>query len=161
MRSGRFEIDVIDPKGMMLPLDGSPDDPAIAELRLRLARCEAYVVVTPEYNHSFPAALKLVIDSAYAEWHRKPVAFVSYGGVSGGLRAVEQLRLVFAELQSVTTRTTVSIAEVWTRFDADGKLLNPEREEKTMARMLTELASWAGILHAGEMRQPAVAGVAG
>jgi len=62
----------------------------------------AFVVVTPEYNHGYPAPLKSLIDSVGREWQAKPVAFVSYGGVSGGLRAVEQLRQVFAKLHMVT-----------------------------------------------------------
>jgi NADPH-dependent FMN reductase len=63
----------------------------------RIAAAEAFVVVTPEYNHGYPAPLKALIDSSGAEWYAKPIAFVSYGGISGGLRAVEQLRLVFGE----------------------------------------------------------------
>ena len=59
-------------------------------------RADAFVVVTPEYNHSYPASLKQAIDVLNAPWRRKPVAFVSYGGLSGGLRAVEHLRQVFA-----------------------------------------------------------------
>jgi hypothetical protein len=69
---------------------------------------DAFVVVTPEYNHSYPASLKHAIDMAHGEWNTKPVAFVSYGGISGGLRAVEALRLVFAELHATTIRDTVS-----------------------------------------------------
>ena len=60
----------------------------------------------------------------------KPVAFVSYGGVSGGLRAVEQLRLVFAELHAVTMRDAVSFAGAWEQFDQSGKLLQPERAKQ-------------------------------
>ena len=69
--------------------------------------------MTPEYNHSFPAALKNVIDWHGPQWHVKPVGFVSYGGISGGLRAVEQLRLVFAELHAVGIRDTVSFHSAW------------------------------------------------
>ncbi len=75
-----------------------------------LSEADAFIVVTPEYNHSFTASLKFVLDLVYEPWQGKPVAFVSYGGISGGLRAVEQLRLVFAELHAVTVRDTVSFA---------------------------------------------------
>ena len=124
-------------------------DPAQAEsesgptLKQRLASCDAFIVVTPEYNHGYPAPLKALIDSFGEEWHAKPVAFVSYGGVSGGLRAVEQLRLVFAELHAVTIRDTVSFAGAWEQFDATGALRNPERAERSMDALLRRLHWWA------------------
>jgi NAD(P)H-dependent FMN reductase len=114
-----------------------------ATLWQRLAAAEAFVVVTPEYNHGYPAPLKSLIDSVGAEWHGKPVAFVSYGGISGGLRAVEQLRLVFAELHTVTLRDAVSFAGAWEQFDEAGQLIEPERPRRTMATMLARLQWWA------------------
>ena len=78
----------------VLPMRHTPEVQAYAE---RIDRADAFVVVTPEYNHSYPASLKQAIDVLNAPWRRKPVAFVSYGGLSGGLRAVEHLRQVFAE----------------------------------------------------------------
>lgn len=74
-----------------------------AELADRIGAADAFVVVTPEYNHSYPGPLH-AIDSVGEQWRAKPVGFVSYGGVSGGLRAVEPLRVVFAELHAVTIR---------------------------------------------------------
>jgi NAD(P)H-dependent FMN reductase len=121
-------------------------DPAVdhrTPLAERIAEADAYVVVTPEYNHGYPAPLKSLIDSVGAEWHAKPVAFVSYGGISGGLRAVEQLRLVFAELHAVTIRDSVSFAGPWELFDGDGVLREPERAERSMAVMLRRLQWWA------------------
>ena len=70
-------------------LEASPLVDAFAE---RIALADAFVIVTPEYNHSFPGHLKTAIDSIGDEWKAKPVGFVSYGGVSGGLRAIEHLR---------------------------------------------------------------------
>jgi NAD(P)H-dependent FMN reductase len=112
-------------------------------LRQRIAGCDAFIVVTPEYNHGYTAALKELIDSHGEEWHAKPVGFVSYGGISGGLRAVEQLRLVFAELHTVTVRDSVSFAGAWEQFDAAGALRNPERFERSMETMLRRLRWWA------------------
>ncbi len=128
-------------------------DPAVLErgedfgsLRQRMGGCDAFVIVTPEYNHGYPAPLKSLIDSVGAEWHAKPVAFVSYGGISGGLRAVEQLRLVFAELHAMTIRDSVSFAGAWEQFDESGMLLNPERAERSMDAMLRRLQWWASAL---------------
>ncbi|GAB3832488.1 hypothetical protein GCM10027610_024720 [Dactylosporangium cerinum] len=78
----------------------------------RLTAADAFVVVTPEYNRSFPAPLKTAIDWFYEEWHAKPVTFVSYGRESGGLHATAQLRQVFNELQTVTMRNTVSLPAI-------------------------------------------------
>jgi NAD(P)H-dependent FMN reductase len=82
---------------------------AMADLGARIADADAFVVVTPEYNRSYPASLKQALDSAYEEWHAKPVGFVSYGYLTRGLLAVEHLRQVFAELHAVTVRDVVAI----------------------------------------------------
>jgi NAD(P)H-dependent FMN reductase len=89
-----------------------------------------------------------------AGWHAKPVAFVSYGGISGGLRAVEQLRLVFAELHTVTIRDSVSFAGAWEQFDSAGALLQPERAERSMAKMLDRLRWWAVALSTARAQSP-------
>jgi NAD(P)H-dependent FMN reductase len=142
--SGNYTVDVIDP-AVVLPESGHDGGghQGSSSLWQRMAAADAFVVVTPEYNHGYPAALKSLIDSVGAEWLAKPVAFVSYGGVSGGLRAVEQLRLVFAELHAVTIRDSVSFAGAWEQFDDAGKLRQPERAAKTMATLLARLHWWA------------------
>jgi NAD(P)H-dependent FMN reductase len=145
--SGPFLIDPIDPKQIMLACWPDPIDSADLErLRSRIARADAFVVVTPEYNHGYPGALKLVIDSASREWRAKPVAFVSYGGISGGLRAVEQLRLVFAELHAVSVRDSVSLSHAWDRFDSRGNLDDFPEAERSMTAMLASLRWWASAL---------------
>ena len=153
--SGNYTVDVIDP-AVVLPQPGQEHDghPGSPNLWQRMAAAEAFVVVTPEYNHGYPAALKSLIDSVGAEWQAKPVAFVSYGGVSGGLRAVEQLRLVFAELHTVTIRDSVSFAGAWEQFDETGKLRHPERAGKTMAAMLGRLYWWAVALRKARVAVP-------
>lgn len=130
-RRNLFAIETIDPGAT-----------TSTDLKQRLNSCDAFVVVTPEYNHGYPAPLKELIDSFGEEWHAKPVAFVSYGGISGGLRAVEQLRLVFAELHAVTIRDSVSFAGAWEQFDAGGTLRNPDRAERSMDAMLRRLHWW-------------------
>jgi NAD(P)H-dependent FMN reductase len=112
-------------------------------------RADAVVVVTPEYNHSFPGPLKVAIDSLRDEWIAKAVGFVSYGGISGGLRAVEALRLVFAELQAATVRETVSFANPWDQFDSAGALKDPEGAELAAQRLIDQLVWWAATLRAG------------
>jgi NAD(P)H-dependent FMN reductase len=116
------------------------------DITARLDAADAFVVVTPEYNHSFPAALKAAIDDHFVQWKAKPVAFVSYGGISGGLRAVEHLRLVFAELHAVTIRDTVSFHNAGTKFDAGGTPTNPDECGGAAKILLDQLTWWAHAL---------------
>ena len=119
----------------------------------RIAAADAVVVVTPEYNHSFPGPLKARIDELGAQWHTKVVGFVSYGGLSGGLRAVEALRVVFAELHAVTVRDTVSFHGAGQAFAPDG---TPKEEAaaEAAAVLLNRLTWWARALRAGRGHQP-------
>jgi NAD(P)H-dependent FMN reductase len=141
-----IDVDIIDPLEFHLPVHHIGGHPAIDALAARLHEADAFIVVTPEYNHSFTAALKFVLDLVYEPWQGKPVAFVSYGGVSGGLRAVEQLRLVFAELHAVTVRDTVSFANPWGRFAEDGSLESPLDARKSFVRMMARLQWWTAAL---------------
>ncbi|GAC68649.1 NADPH-dependent FMN reductase [Gordonia soli] len=78
-----------------------------------LDRADGFVIVTPEYNHSYPAPLKDFLDAHRDEWRFKPATFVSYGAMSGGIRAVEHLRTVLAELYMTGTRNTVVLQHPW------------------------------------------------
>lgn len=148
-------VDEIDIDAFDLPARyGSAGQAALAGFTDRLGAADAFVVVTPEYNHSYPAALKQAIDFANAEWHAKPVGFVSYGGVSGGLRAVEHLRAVFAELHAVTLRDTVSLHNYPQLFGGDGRLLDPAPVNGAAKKMLDSLAWWAFALRRAREEHP-------
>jgi NAD(P)H-dependent FMN reductase len=148
----RVIADVVDLADIELPdrYTFHPHD-GVAELRARLDRADAFVVVTPEYNHSYPASLKDAIDYAKAEWFRKAIAFVSYGGVSGGLRAVEHLRGVFAELHAVGIRETVSFHGPFNGFGDDGPG-DPESASQAAQIQLDDLVWWATTLRSGRDR---------
>ena len=120
----------------------------------RLARADGFVVVTPEYNHGYPASLKQAIDLAHHEWRAKPVAFVSYGGMSGGLRAVEQLRQVFAELHATTVRDTVSFHMAHAAFDASGQPVDATGPAAAAKTLLDQLAWWAAALRDARTARP-------
>ncbi|MDH6449988.1 MULTISPECIES: NAD(P)H-dependent oxidoreductase [unclassified Streptomyces] len=126
---------------------------ALASVTPKLAAADAFVVLTPEYNHSYPAGLKNLIDWHFTEWQAKPVALVSYGGISGGLRAVEHLRQVFAELHAVTTRDTVSFHNAGGSF-ADGRLKDPSGPEAAAKTMLDQLVWWGRALREGRTVRP-------
>jgi len=155
--SGDFSVEVIDPAAhiraarQVAPPHAAGD---YRSLRAQLGEADAFVVVTPEYNHGYPAALKELIDSAGEEWYAKPVAFVSYGGVSGGLRAVEQLRQVFAELHVVSIRDSVSFQNAWQVFDAKGSPADADRSSAQMSRMLSKLHWWAVALRTAREKSP-------
>lgn len=153
--SGMFSLDLIDPAEILPSLSGKQGEAASSpSLWERMAAADAFLVVTPEYNHGYPAPLKSLIDSVGEQWHAKPVAFVSYGGVSGGLRAVEQLRLVFAELHAVTIRDSVSFAGAWEQFDGAGQLRQPDRHNGSMTAMLRRLHWWAAVLRRARQETP-------
>lgn len=154
-RRSDFTLDVIDPMMLDLPTRHERSDgQAVLALRERIADADAFVVVTPEYNHGYPAPLKFLIDSVYHGWRAKPVAFVSYGGITGGLRAVEQLRQVFAELHAVTVRDTVSFHMAWERFDAAGQPKDTVGCGTAVATLLDQLSWWADALKAARASRP-------
>ncbi|WP_433260133.1 NADPH-dependent FMN reductase [Actinosynnema sp. CS-041913] len=147
---GVFDVDVLDPAEFELPLSLTrrPEpgqDEVSADVGGRLAAADAFAVITPEYNHSFTAPLKNLIDWHRTQWQAKPVGFVSYGGLSGGLRAVEQLRQVFAELHATTIRDTVSFHAVWEQLGPDGSLRTAGAATPAKV-MLEKLAWWATAL---------------
>jgi len=147
-----FEVRTIDPRDFGPALSGQDTDQH-AQLRAEIAAADAYLVVTPEYNHGYPADLKLLIDSAYKQWQAKAVAFVSYGGLSGGIRAVEQLRQVFAELHVVGLRDSVSFPMVWKMFGVEPR---PDLSQQAEALSLTlrRLHWWASTLKNARSERP-------
>lgn len=148
-------LDVIDLGDLDLPAAYprrfGPAEEAFVE---RIDGADAFVVVTPEYNHGYPASLKQAIDLPHRQWQAKPVAFVSYGGMAGGLRAVEQLRQVFAELHAVTVRDTVSFHNFRAQFGPSGELVDPAGPNAAAKLMLDRLAWWAVALRTARTTRP-------
>lgn len=159
-----FDVEVVDLSETELPLALPATPPAMATEELRpaemlpisatLAGADAFVVVTPEYNHSFPASLKALIDWHFTEWQAKPVGFVSYGAQSGGLRAVEHLRQVFAEMHAVTIRDGVAFPFYWEAFGEDGLPRDAKGTSGAVTVMLDELAWWGTALHEARAKSP-------
>jgi NAD(P)H-dependent FMN reductase len=138
-----FMLDVIDLAELALPPVWTRTGSALLDSYWSsLDAADVFVVVTPEYNHSYPAGLKQAIDLSNGQFTRKPVGFVSYGGMSGGLRAVEHLRTVFAEVRAATIRDTVSFHAAWDRFDESGQPHDPAVPDA--ARVLLDELSWWG-----------------
>ncbi|MGW0909680.1 NADPH-dependent FMN reductase [Streptomyces sp. NPDC002853] len=159
---GDVEVEIIDIADYPLPLEmpafgeKPPADVAAVwnGLRERLDRAEAFAVVTPEYNHTVPAALKNTIDWYLAEWSAKPVGLVSYGGMGGGLRASEHLRQIFAEVHATTVREMLSFHNAWADFQKEGEPVSPEGSEAAAKKLLDQLVWWADALRAARERTP-------
>ena len=138
------------------PAMAPPSDPLTQRWEAKVAEADAYVLVTPEYNHGYPAALKNALDHVFQPWHRKPVAFVSYGGPGGGLRAVEQLRQVVVELEMAPLRHQVSIPRAYMAFDEEGRLRDPWHADDA-ERLLDDLVWWAHALKTARSEPAAAA----
>ncbi|MGB6162682.1 MAG: NAD(P)H-dependent oxidoreductase [Pseudonocardiaceae bacterium] len=148
-----IDADVIDLAGLTFP-PTMREHPDVQSFATRIGHADAIVVVTPEYNHSYPGPLKTAIDALREPWRAKPVAFVSYGGMAGGLRAVEALRPVFAELHAVTIRNTVSLHNPWAPAD-DPNIDYPDNASaQALMQMMRQLLWWAYGLRAARQDMP-------
>jgi NAD(P)H-dependent FMN reductase len=148
-----LDAEMIDIADLSFPA-AMTDHPDVATFATRIGRADAVVVVTPEYNHSFPGPLKTAIDTVHAQWQAKPVGFVSYGGMAGGLRAVEALRLVFAELHAVTVRDTVSLHNPWGPANDPNVDYPDSAAAEALHRMIRQLLWWADALRTAQRHAP-------
>jgi len=110
----------------------------------KIKEADAFIIVTPEYNHGYPAVLKNALDWLFYEWNGKPVGFVSYG-TNGGVRSVEQLRQVAIELEMIPIRNAVHISAHWTLLDENGNLKDDAFEpfEKAKTDLFNQIISLA------------------
>ena len=152
-----LELDVLDLARFDFPAC-YPAEPtgSMAEFNTRIDRAEAFVVVTPEYNHSFPASLKQAIDYAYDEWQAKPVGFVSYGCRYQGIHAVGQLREVFTELHTVTMRDGVGFDLLDGSFDDTGRPHDTDGRRHAARNLLDQLTWWGLALREARAARPYV-----
>ena len=131
-------------------------DPVVKRWNQRIAEADAYLFITPEYNHSVPAVLKNAIDSVFASFafRNKPAGFVAYsGGIAAGVRAVEHLAHVAIEAELVPLRSTVLIPLVGAAFDDSGQPLDPAAGIAAEI-MLDDLAWWAAALQRARQDGP-------
>lgn len=163
-----LEVEVVDLRNYPMPLfEGeSPvrapvTEPTAKRLAQKMATLDGFVFITAEYQHSIPGALKNALDYLYTEMHRKPGAFVGYGGV-GAARAIEQLRLIIVELHMTPIRDAVHISlEPYLGVAMQGKSLNDYEYLVASAKtMLDQLVWWARILKAGRDQSGRNAGIA-
>lgn len=146
------EFELVDLKDFKLPLLDEPEPassgkysrPHTKVWAAKIASFDAYVFVTPEYNHATSGALKNAIDFLWAEWNNKAAGFVGYGS-DGGTRAVENLRLIMAELEVADVRKQVTLS-LATDFE-NYKVFKPHpRHEKSVKAMLDQVIAWGEAL---------------
>lgn len=145
-------FELIDLRDYPLPHLDEPLPPSLGQYQhehtkqwaSKIASFDGFVIVTPEYNHGIPGALKNAIDFLYSEWNNKAVGFVSYGGV-GGVRAVEQLRLVAGELQMADVRQQVALSMI-TEFENYSVFKPGDHNLPALITMLDEVIAWSAAL---------------
>ena len=165
---GAFCVEVLDLRDWPLPFfaetfatvgdprDPAYSDPVVKRWNQRIAEGDAYLFITPEYNHSVPGVLKNAIDSVFASFafRNKPAAFVGYsGGIAAGVRAIEHLAHVAIEAEMVPLRSTVLLPLVGGAFAEDGAPRDPEAATAA-GIMLDDLAWWAAALHRARQDGP-------
>jgi len=154
---GGFEVTLLDLRDWPLPMfaetmatigdfsDPTYSEPIVRRWNQTVAEGDAFIFITPEYNHSFSGVLKNAIDSVFASWafRNKPAAFVAYSaGPVGGARAVEQLALVLLEAEMVPLRNTVLIPAAHAAFDDYAQPMNAQTDV-ALAILLEDLAWWS------------------
>ena len=156
----RFQVQVVDLKEVGLPAMDEPNHPMKQQYQHEhtkvwsrtISALDAFVFVTPEYNYSLAPALVNALDYLFVEWNYKPAGFVSYGGVSGGTRAVQMSKLLVTSLRMMPIPEGVFIPFVAKLIDAG--TFNPGTTlDEAVTRLLDELLRWTEALRA--LRQPA------
>lgn len=147
-RRSDAEFELVDVKSFELPVFDEPVPPAMGQYSkdhtkkwaAKIASFDAFIFVTPEYNHSIPGALKNAIDFIYAEWNNKVAGIVSYGS-AGGVRAAEHLRQVLGEVQIADVRANVMLS-LFTDFENFSVFKPAKNHEKTIDTMINQIVSW-------------------
>lgn len=146
------QFEVVDIADFNLPLLDESTPPSYGKYEhdhtkawaAKIAEFDAYVMVTPEYNHSTSGALKNAVDFLYKEWNHKSVGFVGYGS-AGGVRAIEHLRHIAGELMMADVRQAVQLS-LFTDFENFTTFKPADLHEKTVHTMLDQVIAWGGAL---------------
>jgi len=149
---GDAEYELVDIRDYNLPLLDEPVPPSMGQYSkphtkawaAKIASFDAFVFVTPEYNHGTSGALKNAIDFLFAEWNNKAAGFVGYGS-AGGARAIESLRLVMGEIKVAAVRQAVLLS-LFTDFENMSTFKPAPVQEKAVNTMLDEVVAWGTAL---------------
>jgi NAD(P)H-dependent FMN reductase len=150
---GKFEVELVDLKELNLPLLDEPKHPRLGQYEHEHSKAwskivkasDAFVFVTPEYNYSAPPALLNAADYLFHEWAYKPAGFVSYGGISGGMRAAQMFKQTLGTLKVVPIPEAVTIT-FFSQLMEEHVFKGSEALEKSSVTMLDELSRWTEAL---------------
>ncbi|MEO8583023.1 MAG: NAD(P)H-dependent oxidoreductase [Flavitalea sp.] len=145
-----FNVELLDLSKIGLPLMDEPNHPSLQKYEkdhtkkwsATIAAADAFIIVASEYNFSFPAPIKNALDYLFKEWGYKPVAFVSYGGQSGGLRSVQMLKQVVTTLKMVPLTEAVAFP-FFEKTIKENVFTPPEYATPSANAMLKELLRWS------------------
>jgi NAD(P)H-dependent FMN reductase len=154
-RHAKFEVELVDLKERNLPLLDEPQHPRLKKYQNEHTKewskivdgSDAFVFVTPEYNYSSAPALLNALDYLFHEWAYKPAGFVSYGGISGGMRAAQMLKQTLCTLKIMPLPEAVTIT-FFPKLMEEGVFKGSEELEKASVTMLDELGRWADAMKA-------------
>jgi NAD(P)H-dependent FMN reductase len=154
VQHGKFDMRLVDLAEFNLPVYDEPEHPVKQNYRhehtkkwaASVAAADAYVFVTPEYNFGPPPALLNALNYVYKEWNYKPAAFVSYGGVSGGMRAVQVEKITLTTLKIMPMVEGVAVQGVSKHLGQDKQFIPEEHHISSAGALLDELYKWAGAL---------------
>jgi NAD(P)H-dependent FMN reductase len=146
-QTNRYNVELLDLAAINLPFMDEPHHPRLQQYQHehtkrwseKINEADAFIIVLGEYNFGFPAPIKNAIDYLFNEWKYKPVAFVSYGGVSGGLRSTQMLKQVVTAVNMMPVVDQVSIPFFAKLIDDKGVFIPNETITKSAKAMLTEL----------------------
>lgn len=152
-RKGNFDVHLVDLVDFDLPVYDEPRHPRLQQYEHAhtrrwsesVAAADAYVLVTPEYNFGPTPALINALNYVYNEWNYKPAAFVSYGGISGGLRAVQAAKLPLTTLKMVPILEAVMVPMV-SEHIREGRFEPNDIHNESAEVLLAELHRWAEAL---------------
>lgn len=153
---GGFDVELVDLKEENLPMFDEPEHPRLRKYAhdhtkrwsAKIAAADAFIFVTPEYNHGTPPSFINALDYLVHEWAHKPVSFVSYGGPAGGVRAVQMVKPMLVALKMTVLLESVMVPFFAKSIDEKGVFTPNELQETFAKGMLDELVKWTGILKA-------------
>jgi NAD(P)H-dependent FMN reductase len=158
---GKFTCELVDLVEFALPVYDEPFHPRLHKYQHEHAKkwsasvssADAFVFVTPEYNAGPPPSLLNALNYVYTEWNYKPAGFVSYGGMSGGVRAVQAEKLTLTTLKMVPLIEAVSIPMVTKQLNENGQFTPSDSQVSAATTMLDELLRWAEALKPLRLQQ--------
>lgn len=151
---GKFDVELVDLKEVGLPLLDEPEHPRLKRYQHehtkrwseRVASADAFAFVIPEYNYSPPPSLLNALDYLYSEWAYKPAGLVSYGGISGGVRSQQAIKLTLTTLKIVPLPEAVTIPFVAKHLGEDGSFRGEKNHDDAATAVLDELHRWTEAL---------------